>query len=299
MTRLFRDEEFVVSDSQTSDSLKSIPLPVTMNARLSGEYFYFFLQESKNSSEKSLNLVAAYDTDSNSDGENDAEKVIKPVSGDDNPKVLEEPIVEGLKENNTNVPNINTSSFASIITGGKSDGIDMDEELNKFKEELEKDLQMAAAVESTQESPNEAKEQSFDEKTFQRKRRIEFSANMPGKIAPDESREKSGVDTEMESNAGSAISKVKSKFISFQKSHVEFESRASPEMVVYGPKPQSPLQTEATESVSVNDRTEKKAEIDDLCDVISGKVKFLSVGKPEVSAVQIMSIQLEVSLMPK
>ena len=206
-------------------------------------------------------------------------------------------------------PKIEPTSFASIITGGKPDNC-FDEEINKLKEELEKDLVSSLAGEADEQQNTEQQqsnricnqESNFDEKTFQRKRRIEFKTNKKQiTLSTDSNNELDesprtgfGFTNDDSKDGSEKENKKKTLYANFQRSHVEFDFKNEENREPSKSESDNVEQIE-TSNDSNNEKEILKKSITDLSDIISGKVKFLAVGHFEVSTVQAMNIQMEVN----
>ncbi|XP_055377460.1 formin-binding protein 4-like [Condylostylus longicornis] len=195
------------------------------------------------------------------------------------------------------------TSFASIITGGKVD-VEIDDEISKLKEELEKEFvketkedEIKTECSSISSNKNNTNV-SFDEKNFKRKRRIEFGTNAKHaqnieEIENEDSRPSfvltnSDDSKELISKESSNSEKLLAKkklYSNFKKSHVEFVKS-------------NETKDDDNESNQelLDEKIKFEKEIHDLSELISDKVKFLSVGHAEVSAVQAIRVQLETLL---
>lgn len=202
---------------------------------------------------------------------------------------------------------VKKNTFASIITGGRSP-------------EHEKSLETAAAMEneaaaSRDEKPTE--EVALNVKLFKRKRRIEFRKQQPlvrmavspsaAAAAPADGDEKVVDDGAAADNAvvsDDASTKPSSLYQNFKKATEEEEG---------------PTETKTTTTTSIGsedivntkdiettnngadgksvDDASVKTEIQSLKIIIEAKLKFLCDGRPEVTPVQAIMIQLEVSIL--
>lgn len=192
-----------------------------------------------------------------------------------------------------------TNSFASIITGGRSP----DSENQNITELSTSDENQLIQNSVEPNSPME-----LDKKLFKRKRRIEFitkttpnvsaasSTNatqlLPaaqGAIYPqpleeicDETEQHPQNDL-VEDNNTAALNGT-TAYPQFHKSHVEFSSNDN-----------DAATNAKQDKCSEEDDPKEKEEIGEVRNVIEAKIKFLCDGRPEVSAVQAIMIQMEVS----
>lgn len=162
-------------------------------------------------------------------------------------------------------------SFASIITGGRSpqhETVDIKQFLN---EELED------TSNRVEEKPSETE---LSQKTFQRKRRIEF--NVSGVAAKRTNQnEDTSSNVEPVKVDDNSIANLKAKYGNFQKGDTEFSEKQS-----------------STTSTVTNADSETNLARDELRDeqqLLEAKLNFLCQGRPDVSPVQIIQIQLQVS----
>lgn len=176
----------------------------------------------------------------------------------------------------------NLNTFASIITGGRSPQHDTTHQTQDLpKETTETDILI----------PTVQTETEINTKLFKRKRRIEFMA-----IRPSESSTILNIDTNSTSSIhGDDTSEVKEIDISdvrIQMQYQQFVKSSSDECVILDEKD---IDTEIISLENDELNSTKKEEINSLKSIIEAKLKFLCDGRPEVSAVQAIMIQLEVS----
>lgn len=276
-------------------------------------------KQPKKKKTKKLNLVAEY----NSNDEHSADEIpdakplfaavatvnataIVPV------KIAKPEIVE-TEENEVPIVVAPTkkvkSTFASIITGGRSpDATGMGQPHPLTEEE---------SNQNSTDKPEPSPIIDLDTKAFKRKRRIEFITKplFPIKgvtVAPiDESLddEEDVCDSNAKSNADTtaagdenvtATTKTNSLYANFKHSHTEFVSAitaASNNEVTADAQPTIAMTTNEIDVGNYGEhKMRQKSEISDLRAVIDSKLKFLCEGRPDISAVQAIMIQLEVSL---
>lgn len=168
-------------------------------------------------------------------------------------------------------------SFASIITGGRSPNDTID--IKQFISEEQSDEVTNQCDEATNETEN------LSQKTFQRKRRIEFNVSGVPVKRPnqnDDSNESAAGggsgDSESTKDATTAIANARAKYSNFQKGGTEFVEQQS--------------------SNSSDKVIAKHSPIDEMTDeqqILEAKLNFLCQGRADVSPVQIIQIQLQVS----
>lgn len=174
-------------------------------------------------------------------------------------------------------------SFASIITGGRS------------PQHETVDIQQFIGDDQSDELSNQCDEvsnetENLSQKTFQRKRRIEFKVSgVPAKRSNQngESNENAaaaggggGGDTESAKDIPSTIASAKAKYSNFQKGETEF------------------VESQSTNSNDVGNAKHTSTKIDEMTDeqqILEAKLNFLCQGRADVSPVQIIQIQLQVS----
>lgn len=177
-------------------------------------------------------------------------------------------------------------SFASIITGGRSPQ-DETIDIQQFISEDQPD-----EVSNQCDGATDLETENLSQKTFKRKRRIEFKVSgVPAKRPQqnDDSNESAaaatataiaggGGDTEATNDVTNTIANAKAKYSNFQKGETEFVEQHS--------------------SNSNDVVTAKRAPNDEMTDeqqVLEAKLNFLCQGRADVSPVQIIQIQLQVS----
>lgn len=259
------------------------------------------MKSSHATNKSKLNLVPEYNSD-DSDDENSkpVEKPLFPSSNNTN-TANSQPIktielskdvdAEKIKHDSTRSPSPtsdqkleaiprNKQSFASIITGGRS------------PQHETVDIQQYIDQDQSDETTNQCdgtsgETENLSQKTFQRKRRIEFKVSgVPVKRMhqnDDSSGSTGDADTEPSKvTVSSQIANAKAKYSNFQKGETEFieqhSSNSNGAMVVQNAR---------------ND------EMTDAQQVLEAKLNFLCQGRADVSPVQIIQIQLQVSIEQK
>ncbi|XP_055704040.1 formin-binding protein 4-like isoform X2 [Phlebotomus papatasi] len=124
--------------------------------------------------------------------------------------------------------------------------------------------------------------EEIDAKLMMRKRRIEIP-RIPQKIEPQPKVE---VDEELQSKAKTGL------YANFQSGGVEFADQSEKKEEVVEVKEEKKELKDASTSTAEDDETGEE-DVKELSTLIGAKVKFLSEGRPIVSGVQIMQIQLE------
>lgn len=160
-------------------------------------------------------------------------------------------------------------SFASIITGGRS------------PQHETVDIKLYTGQDEPDETSNQVDEKIDEtelvpQKTFQRKRRIEFSASRTHVKRVNRSEETS---TDSTKDATASIADLKNTYSNFQKGDIEFMEKPA-----------------SNGSEDTDDK--KDTECDKLKDeqqLLEAKLNFLCQGRSDVSPVQIIQIQLQVS----
>lgn len=196
------------------------------------------------------------------------------------PNVVEKPTL----------PKPRPNTFASIITGGRSSPNDQDNELIEL-------MKQEVVVGETQTNAPVLidKPIELDVKTFKRKRRIEFMTRpiIPIKTPTETTGDDDSITApESETqNINSDVVKVndepsaKSLYSNFVRANVEFSGAVN-----------QPNNVKVPEGIANDELNKQKSEICDLRTIIESKLKFLCNGRPDVSAVQAIFIQFEVSL---
>lgn len=228
-----------------------------------------------------LNLVPEYNSD-NSDDDNSKQtnrKTLFPSSSriDKSSSKAEKSQAKNSKPNSPNEKNseflLKTKTFASIITGGRSP--QHETAISQYGIE-EIDNEAAVPKESCASEP-----ENISQKTFQRKRRIEFNVSHTNakRIHPNE---ESVGDSEKEESTSSIRSSV-NKYNNFQKGETEFIDKQSPDI------PSSETTTSDDNNLGKRNDDIKAEQL-----LLQSKLNFLCQGREEVSPVQIIQIQLQV-----
>lgn len=147
--------------------------------------------------------------------------------------------------------------------------------------------QFASAKEEEKVVPatKEETDESVDTKLFKRKKRIAFDvlptmAEKKTKVNDSNVEERRGFGFKNESDSNSTDSKM---FINFTRGGVAFV------------KPEDSVQHDPVQNDDKKEEKEVDKNLEELKEMVKEKVKFLCEGKNEVSAVQTMWIQLQVS----
>lgn len=182
----------------------------------------------------------------------------------DSPSPKSDPVLEKISKKK--------QSFASIITGGRSPQPEADD-LQQYIEPVDIPNQSNGA-------PNET--ENLSQKTFQRKRRIEFNVSgVPIKRTHhnDESNDGTGGgESEPTKDTASTMNNAKARYTNFQKGESEFVEQMSTN----------------SDDAAIVERTPADEMTDDQ-QMLESKLKFLCQGRADVSPVQIIQIQLQVS----
>lgn len=168
-------------------------------------------------------------------------------------------------------------SFASIITGGRS------------PQHETVDIQQFIGEDKSDEVSNQCdgisnETENLSQKTFQRKRRIEFNVGgAPVKRAHqnEDSNESAGDGGDTEPNkdvTSSTIANAKAKYNNFQKGETEFIEQ----------QPSNSNDTMIAKSAPIDKMTDEQQ-------ILEAKLIFLCQGRADVSPVQMIQIQLQVS----
>lgn len=210
---------------------------------------------------------------------NDAEEI--------EPNVVDKPTTTKSKANTF-------ATFESIITGGRNSPSEQDNELIELMK-----LEVTEVEPQTNAPVLADKPPEIDAKSFKRKRRIEFmtrpivpvksSVEVTGTSSNDATRFVTTPEpdtTNTDTTKASDESTAKPIYSNFVRANVEFLGVAN-----------QVNNDKLSEGVGVaNDEMNKhKSEIGDLRTIIEAKLKFLCNGRPDVSAVQAIFIQFEVS----
>lgn len=163
-------------------------------------------------------------------------------------------------------------SFASIITGGRSPQHESVDIKLYTGEEPEED---------TSRMENNANETELvPQKTFQRKRRIEFNVSSTHTKRVNQNDD---IVNELAKDTGSTVASLKSQYNNFQKGETEFVEKASS-------KESEETDTDAETKPNANNHIE----IRDEQQLLEAKINFLCQGRTDVSPVQVIQIQLQV-----
>lgn len=179
------------------------------------------------------------------------------------------------------------NTFASIITGGRSP-------------EHQQNILEEPAAEPTQIPVENVDEVELNVKAFKRKRRIEFKkqpiAMVSRKITVPNATEETEATT---AENGSAIeTTVKNLYSNFQKAE-SVDTADCMEETDKGDTVEASASSAADNNSSGEDNRKVKDEIQVLKMIIEAKLKFLCDGRPDVSPVQAIMIQLEVCSIAK
>lgn len=162
-------------------------------------------------------------------------------------------------------------SFASIITGGRSP----QHETVDIKQFIDQETNETS---NRSEENSNTNETELSQKTFQRKRRIEFNVSgIPVKRSIQS--EDSSASVEPVKDSGNSIASLKAKYNNFQKGETEFSE-----------------QRPTTDNADVK-ATEPSVALEEEQQLLEAKLNFLCQGRADVSPVQIIQIQLQVSLL--
>lgn len=180
-------------------------------------------------------------------------------------------------------------SFASIITGGRSPQNESD--IQKYIGEC-----LETPSESSETSVDQPKEPEIvlSQKTFKRKRRIEFSASEVQTKRlnqnDDHSDKDEMTDNNMDAvpNENSTMVSMRKKYENYQKSETEFSKHTSTDTT---------HQSDNNNDNDDNNKLQKNQEIADQHCLLESKLKFLAQGRTDVSPVQMIQIQLQVCSM--
>lgn len=225
-----------------------------------------------------FNLVPEYDSDDSDDDKTEAEKssqVLFPSSSqiNQNDHKPEEIILPQNKKSisPSNETNIDSSAkpqtFASIITGGRS----------PQQQEQSIDINDDNSQTATVNELEIANDNEFiSQKTFQRKRRIEFQVSKPvakrNNLLPNKTDNVDKLENESSNHTN--------KYANFQKGGTEFEDKQAADS-----------ETETNHDMHNKQSVELKEE---QC-LLEAKLEFLCQGRTAFSPVQIIHVQLQVS----
>lgn len=234
-----------------------------------------------------LNLVPEYSSDdSDDDSLKPSEKPLFPSSSNSLPtngqliksiEILTEPSAQ-LEIQVPNSPKKEKPSFASIITGGRSPQNEtIDIKLYTGQDESDENEITSHAKE------NPSGTEVLSQKTFQRKRRIEFNVSSTQAKRPSQNEnENTNSNAESTKDIDNSIATLNSKYSNFQKGGTEFIEK----------QPSSGSddnEIELPDAVSNQIRVEQQ--------LLEAKLNFLCQGRIDVSPVMRIQIQLQVSKM--
>lgn len=182
------------------------------------------------------------------------------------------------------MPKKTKASFASIITGGRSP--QNESEIQKLIGES-----LETPPESSETSADPSKEpEILSQKTFKRKRRIEFSGGgvqakrLNQNDGQGDKDEKTDNIVEPVQSENSTLASMQNKYGHFQKGETEFPEHT---------KTDTPNQLDNNTGDN-NNCLQKNQEIADQHCLLESKLKFLAQGRTDVSPVHVIQIQLQV-----
>lgn len=180
-------------------------------------------------------------------------------------------------------------SFASIITGGRSP--QNESEIQKYIGECLETPSESSEI-SVSDQPKEP--EILSQKTFKRKRRIEFSVGgvQAKKLNQnDDQGDKDEKTDNMEpvQNENSTLASIRNKHGHFQKGETEFSEHTTTDTLN-----QSDNNNKGDDN---NTSLQKNQQIADQHCLLESKLKFLAQGRTDVSPVQVIQIQLQVCSM--
>lgn len=161
-------------------------------------------------------------------------------------------------------------SFASIITGGRS----------PQHETVDIKLYTGEDVSETSNKKDEstAETEPLSQKTFQRKRRIEFNVSSTHPKRANQTDDDNSSNEPTKDASSTAATSLKSKYVNFQKGETEFVEK---------PPSKDTVEPEPMKNDEKDDTREQQ-------ELLEAKLKFLCEGRTEVSPVQVIQIQLQV-----
>lgn len=247
---------------------------------------HFCFQSTHTTAKTTLNLVPEYNSDDSDDEiSKPSEEPLFPSSNDSYPKKsqliksIEIPNGNDTSQSQESQAPVSTKkvevpkekpSFASIITGGRSPQHEsVDIKLYTGEE---------PADTSNRIEENVCEQELQLQKTFQRKRRIEFNVSSTHSKRANQSEDASTGPTK---DTVDSIAAMKAKYNNFQKGGTEFLEKQS-----------------STSSESDDTESEKYVANDPLKEeqqLLEAKLNFLCQERADVSPVQIIQIQLQVS----
>lgn len=242
-------------------------------------------QSTRTTTKTKLNLVPEYNSE-DSDDENVKllEKPLFPSSSNSYPaktqliNCIDTPTESSAVQSESQTPNSpkkEKPSFASIITGGRSpqhETIDM--KLYTGQDDPEADESLNRTAENSIET------EILSQKTFQRKRRIEFNVSSTQVKRPNQN-EDANVNAEPTKDVVNSVTTMKDKYSNFQKGGTEFMEKQS---------------SSGSDDTEVERVDSTNNQIRDEEQLLEAKLKFLCQGRIDVSPVQIIQIQLQVSI---
>lgn len=181
------------------------------------------------------------------------------------------------------MPKMTKPSFASIITGGRSP--QNESEIQKYIGEC-----VETPFESSETSVDQSKEpELLSQKTFKRKRRIEFSAGgaLAKRLNQNDDHGDKDVktdNTEPVQSENSTLASMRNMYGNFQKGKTEFSEHTTTV---------TPDQSDNNKG-DTNNSLQKNQEITDQHCLLESKLTFLAQGRTDVSPVQVIQIQLQV-----
>lgn len=189
------------------------------------------------------------------------------------------------------MPKKTKPSFASIITGGRSP--QNESEIQKYIGEC-----LETPSESSETSMDQSKEpEILSQKTFKRKRRIEFSAGgvQTKRLNQNDDQgdkdEKTDNTEPAQSENATIIANMRNKYGNFHKGDTEFSEQTTTD---------TPHQSDNNNKIDDNKNGLQKKTNQEIADehcLLESKLKFLAQGRTDVSPVQIIQIQLQVCIL--
>lgn len=278
------NQNYNCRDSRAADSFAiSMHFPWYLSVELipfSLSVFQSKVEQPKNK----FNLVPEYNSDDDSDDETPKpDKPLFPASTNNSCGGIINQITRTTRTSQENeeckspqpnnaepIPKKVKPSFASIITGGRSPQNETD--LQKYIGETNEEPNDVTETTTNVSEPTE----SLPQKTFQRKRRIEFNASTAPAKRPSQTED---TETNAEPVKTETVASMRSKYTNFQKAGTEF------------------IETESSDNNDGNpeDNQKPQNEIVDQQFLLEAKLNFLSQGRADVSPVQVIQIQLQVS----
>lgn len=169
-------------------------------------------------------------------------------------------------------PHKEKPSFASIITGGRSPQQETVDINLYISQETEEESSKLENVKPSSRTENDS--EMLTQKTFQRKRRIEFNVHSALTKRPNQTNEE-----EITKEVSENIANLRNRYNNFQKGGTEFSDKA--------------------DAIRTNDEEDARNVLRDKIStdqkLLQSKLNFLCQGRADVSPVQIIQIQLQVS----